>query len=191
MSAPRREVTVAVAVSALGAGLALLASPQVWVQAQAVAGTGVGRVLLSASGTELAPAVSGLGLVGLAGSVAVIAVGGWARLATGVLLAGAGAGIVASCVTVTADLTGALSGQSKLPAGATLALGSASASAWPWLALLGGVLLGMAGLLVTARGRRWPGMSRRYEAPGAPTPAVGSDPRTAWEALDRGEDPTD
>lgn len=191
MSAPRREVTFAVVLSVLGAGLALLASPQAWVQAQVAAGAGAGRVLLSASGAELAPAVSGLGLVGLAGSVAVIAVSGWARLVTGVLLAGAGIGIAASCVALTADLTGALAGQSRLPAGAILTPGAASASAWPWLALLGGVLLALAGLLVTARGRAWPGMSRRYEAPGASAAAASSDPRAVWEALDRGEDPTD
>lgn len=191
MSAPRREVLVAVALSVLGAGLALLASPQAWVQAQAAAGAGAGRVLLSASGAELTPAVSGLGLVGLAGSVAVIAVSGWARLVTGALLVGAGVGITWSCVALTADLTGALASQSRLPAGATLTPGAATASAWPWLALVGGVLLALSGLLVAVRGRRWPGMSRRYEAPGAVAAAAGKDPRAVWEALDRGEDPTD
>jgi uncharacterized membrane protein (TIGR02234 family) len=58
-------------------------------------------------------------------------------------------------------------------------------------------LLGVAaGLLVVVRGRRWPGMGRRYERAdaAAPRPVVRTDEeraQAAWQALDRGEDPTE
>ena len=58
---------------------------------------------------------------------------------------------------------------------------------WPWAALVGSVLLAAGGLLVALRGRRWAVLSGRYDAPAArrTAPEV-----SAWEALDRGEDPT-
>jgi uncharacterized membrane protein (TIGR02234 family) len=61
-----------------------------------------------------------------------------------------------------------------------------------------GLLGAAAGLLVVARGRQWPGMGRRYErsgsSPTAPSPARAQTDedraQAAWQALDRGEDPT-
>lgn len=179
------------AAGALGAAAALMAAPQPWAWASVGAGAGTAQVLVTASGTQLAPAVSGLGLVGLAGAAAVVAVSAWARLATGVVLAGAGAGIAWSCLALLSDPAAALGSHSaRLPAGVTLGPGAAATSAWPWLALTGGVLLALTGLFVTVRGRRWPGMSQRYQAPGAALPGHQRDPRAVWEALDRGEDPT-
>jgi uncharacterized membrane protein (TIGR02234 family) len=89
-------------------------------------------------------------------------------------------------------------------------------TAFPWwvIALAGGLLLVAAGVLTAWRGQRWPGMSSRYDSPastpgtGAPGSPAGSaagtaagspeaahlsdpgDPAQAWEALDRGTDPT-
>ena len=58
-----------------------------------------------------------------------------------------------------------------------------------------GLLLLMAGaVVVLAYGRRWSGLSSRYERPGvAPRrPQQGAEASEAqyWQALDRGEDPT-
>ncbi len=68
-------------------------------------------------------------------------------------------------------------------------------AAWPVLAVVAGVLGVVVGALAVLRGRGWPGMGRRYERPGAETPATRrSDEdraQDAWKALDRGEDPTD
>lgn len=63
----------------------------------------------------------------------------------------------------------------------------APAPAWPWLALAGGVLVAVAGALTVARAGSWPGTGTRFER-GARTD--GAAPRDAWDALDRGEDPT-
>jgi uncharacterized membrane protein (TIGR02234 family) len=64
--------------------------------------------------------------------------------------------------------------------------------------LAAGLVAVVTGLLVVLRGRRWPGMGRRYERPGrsaGPPPARErtDEERTAdaWRALDRGEDPTE
>ncbi len=54
-------------------------------------------------------------------------------------------------------------------------------------ALAGAVLVGLGGLLVALRARRWPQPRGRYEA--RPPRSTGT-PRDAWDALDRGEDPT-
>jgi uncharacterized membrane protein (TIGR02234 family) len=82
-----------------------------------------------------------------------------------------------------------------------------TATAWPWAAMAGGLLLLLAGLLALRYGSRWPAMSSRYDRPprlrgGAPAasggPAAGRKrapvdpdrPESLWQALDRGEDPT-
>ncbi len=67
------------------------------------------------------------------------------------------------------------------------------------LAVAAGVLGVAAGLVVVRRGWRWPAMGRRYERPGGaaePGPRLAAAPTTdeeraaAWQALDRGQDPT-
>jgi hypothetical protein len=67
------------------------------------------------------------------------------------------------------------------------------APTWPVLALLAGVLGVAAGVGTVLRGRGWPGMGRRYERDAAAVlpPATDEDrAQAAWQALDRGEDPT-
>jgi uncharacterized membrane protein (TIGR02234 family) len=67
-----------------------------------------------------------------------------------------------------------------------------STTSWWLVAVLGGVLLALAGLWTIARGRSWPGMSARYERKDAPVkPVVADDPSSLWKSLDRGEDPTE
>ncbi|MGW2545360.1 Trp biosynthesis-associated membrane protein [Kitasatospora sp. NPDC001574] len=66
---------------------------------------------------------------------------------------------------------------------------------WPWVALAGGLLLALAGLLTLRFGRGWPAMGSRYEAPTGKAPvsrksAAAESPADLWKALDRGEDPT-
>ena len=71
-----------------------------------------------------------------------------------------------------------------------------SHTAWPYVAVVGGVLILVAGLLALRYGRLWPAMSGRYERGTTPqprrkAPAVDPDrPEDLWKALDRGEDPT-
>ncbi|MBO0816301.1 MAG: Trp biosynthesis-associated membrane protein, partial [Actinobacteria bacterium] len=71
------------------------------------------------------------------------------------------------------------------------------------LAAAGGLAVAAAGVLTAWRGTTWPGMSARYDRPGAGAAAArtgsgdgtaarqpGSDPAGMWELLNRGVDPT-
>jgi uncharacterized membrane protein (TIGR02234 family) len=192
--AGRLSLAVALLSGALGAAVALLATRQQWSQGTAtVAG---GAFPLTAKGSDVTGVPAALAIVGLAALVAVFAVRRAGRFVVAGLLALSGAGIVV------AALRGA-SHSSALDEQAAQASGDTSASvdalghtAWPYVAVVGGVLILLAGLLALRYGRLWPAMSGRYERGGTPqprrkAPAVDPDrPEDLWKALDRGEDPT-
>ena len=125
------------------------------------------RWLESSTGEQAAPLVRALALVALAGVVAVLAARGWTRVAVGVVLALGGVAIAVSAASE---------------------VGAAPAPVWPLLSTLGGLLVLCAGVLTTWHGRAWPALGARYDAPTARRPATDGD---AWDALDRGEDPTE
>jgi hypothetical protein len=102
-----------------------------------------------------------LALLSLAGVAAAVAASGWLRRAVGVVLAGAG---------VLAAVLGSL----------------ADSFAWgPFLAVLSGALLVVAGVLLVIRGGRMPRLGEKYAAP--VTARTDSD---IWQSLSHGEDPT-
>ncbi|MGI9825230.1 Trp biosynthesis-associated membrane protein, partial [Agromyces sp. Marseille-Q5079] len=88
---------------------------------------------------------------------------------------------------------------------------SADPTLWPTAAIIGGVLVVVAGLLALVTTRRWPGSSRRYSAVRTTDAETGepvhldevavptTDERRqasdravdAWDELSRGDDPTD
>lgn len=185
-----REPAVAVLLDLTGAALVLLAAGRPW-------GHGVLRqaplptVGLAPSGRSLAPVAAALGLVGLAGVVAVLATRGAGRLATGVLLALAGAGVVAASVHVALDLSRAVRPTAERISGVPGASAEGiRMTVWPRVSAVGGALLCGAGVLTAVRGRRWAALSARYDAPGTDRPVAPAEPAAIWEALDRGEDPT-
>ena len=58
-----------------------------------------------------------------------------------------------------------------------------------WLAGAGGLVLAAGGVVALVAGSGWPGLAARYERdPAAPTAATG--PTSAWDAIERGDDPT-
>lgn len=172
----RRELTYAVLLCLAGAGLAFWAVTRTW----SVELTGRGSLPAARharTGTDLLPWVSALALVGLAGGGAVLATRGRVRRLLGALLALAGLAVAA---------------------GGGYGLGEAGVSRqWPALVLAGGLIAAAGGVFTALRGAGWPAMGARYERPartadpaGAGRPAVERGNRDAWEALDRGEDPT-
>ncbi|WP_198035254.1 TIGR02234 family membrane protein [Streptacidiphilus rugosus] len=198
--ADRRSLAVTLLLSVLGATLLLVAAGQNWVTGH-VRAQGVTRSL-SATGGQVTGLPGALALVGLASVVAVFAVRGRFRALLGALVALAGVGAVYAAVAAALG-----SGSRALDEKAARSVGLADIQAtgvahtlWPWLAAVGGLLLVLAGLLTVAKGRAWPGMSARYDAPtrGAAKPAprraggsaVTQTPADLWKALDRGEDPT-
>lgn len=161
---PRRELVVDLIVLLAGAGLVLLAGTQVWIEGLEGNGAQPNPAMnadaAGVSGGTVSPGSRALGLLGLAGVVAVPATGGWLRRVVGLLLTAAGLGVVLLGV-------------------------SAGETVWPWLSVLGGILISLSGLATVWRGPSWSMMGSRYEAPSR---ADSRD--DAWSALDRGEDPT-
>ncbi|MFI6923837.1 TIGR02234 family membrane protein [Nonomuraea spiralis] len=197
----RRELWGWLALTVVGSCLVLLAAGQIWVRvlgaqaADAVAPTG----------GELGPVLTPLALAGLAGAVAVLATKGVGRRVVGVLVALCGAGAAGGtwAALSSANVTGWLRERNALRAVAGLPW--EPVPAWPVVAGLGGLLLLAGGVLAALRGGRWAGMSARYEragdragamagarAGGAAAPArKGHEDRELWDALDRGDDPTE
>ncbi|MFC0504555.1 Trp biosynthesis-associated membrane protein [Micromonospora costi] len=179
----RRELTYAVLLCLAGAGLALWAATRTWSVELTVRPAPLPPERAARTGAGLLPWLPALAVVGLAGGGAVLATRGRLRQGLGALLAllglvvaaGGGYGLVAA-------FEGTVSRQ------------------WPALSLVGGLLAAGGGALTALRGRRWPAMGARYErpvrkaappaAPPAGGPVTGRRTTEAWDALDRGEDPT-
>lgn len=183
-----RELVIAALVCALGAALVLLAAGRGWAAASVTLPAPLPARYVTLAGGDLAPAVNGLGLAGLAGLAGLIATRGVARIVVGVLIVAIGAGVVVSSTGATAR------GRVLAELGDRMSLTGAATHVQPtswWLAAVaGGVLLAVAGAYTIVRGRRWPGMSSRYDAPGTavkrPEPTTGN----LWDSLDSGADPT-
>ncbi|WP_327676308.1 TIGR02234 family membrane protein [Kitasatospora sp. NBC_00458] len=185
----RRTLGLMLLLTALGAVLVLTAAGRVW--AEGLAGT----LEVSVTGGRISELPAGLALVALAAAVAVFAVRGAGRLAVGALTLLAGLGAAAAAAAGAGD-TAALDGEAarKLALTGSTATGVGH-TGWPWVALVGGLLLALAGLLTVRFGRGWPAMGSRYEAPTGKAPvrrkaAAAESPADLWKALDRGEDPT-
>ncbi len=173
----RRELRLAVLLCLLGAALVLFAVARTWVTFVDPGALTISALRRDVAGSALVPGARALGYVGLAGVLALAATKRWGRVVVGVLVLGAGVGVV---LTVAAALTDGLvePGQERASVQHT----------WPVLALLGGMLLTASGALVAVRGRRWAALSASYEQPAAPKPVEGD--KGVWDALDRGDDPT-
>lgn len=166
-----------------------------WATALATGFTG-SQQTVDVTGQDAAPAVLALALVGAAAAVATTLASRWVRFITGPVLILAGIGSVVSAIGVSADVVGASSSAVAEATGVVGGSVDAEASVWPLLALVPAVLLVVIGVLVLAVGGRWPRRRSRYQrdasrevAPAQLDPA--DDPAAAWDALSRGEDPSD
>lgn len=183
----RRELLVALLGCLAGAGLVLLAARQVWVVARPADPESLARPVRYAGGQVSAPSAA-LGLVGLAGAAAVLAARGRWRAVVGGLVAAAGVAIAGLGVAATSP--GWL-------ASAVRAVSVSTDPRWPLVSAAGGVVLAAAGGLTLLRGRSWPALGSRYDAPGTGAdrpasagPAPPDRDRALWEAQDAGVDPT-
>lgn len=193
----RRELTGAVLASAVAGALAVFSGGQTWATLSAVRPAPLPPVTEVLAGSAHAPLVPAAGLVLLAAAVALLAVRAGGRTAVGALMAVSGAALVWAAARALAGGLRVAAAEVSVVVGTPVAEISA---VWPAATVAAGVLGAVAGVVVVVRGRRWPAMGSRYErgtAPGAAAP-VAARPRTdeerahlAWNALDRGEDPTD
>lgn len=184
--AGRRALTYAVLLCLLGAGLAVFAATRTWGVELTPRPAPLPPIRTVRTGGDLLPWLPALALVGLAAAGAVLATRGLGRRLVGVLLTLVGAGLVAG---------GGYGGFG--PASDEISVG------WPVLCAVGGLLATAAGVVTAVRGAGWPVMGARYEragrgggqttvgpAPEAPGRVEGRRTTAAWDALDRGEDPT-
>jgi uncharacterized membrane protein (TIGR02234 family) len=189
MSAGRR-LTVAVLLCVAGAGLAIYGVTRTWSEI-VTARPGLSALRAVRTGADVAPWVIGLALVALAGAGALLAVRGTPRRVLGGLLVLTGLGVAAA----------AIAGRAGLDTGSA----GAGATIWPVACVAGGLLIMLGGLSAARYGHEWPAMGARYERRATPVRADGGraddggrsdadqrvDTRAVWDALDRGDDPTE
>jgi len=191
-AAGRRELTLTVVVALLGGVLAWVAAGRVW--ATGTAGEAPSTLQVWATGNDLSAAVTALGLTALAGALALLATRGPVRRLVGVLLMAVGVGVVVNAVTARSATHAAhILGEKAAAKGLGTNAVPAHTASWWLLAAAGGVVVALAGAAALARSATWPGMSSRYENAAA-KPARSADAGSAkdlWDALDRGEDPTE
>lgn len=183
---PRRELLLAAGLCLLGSALVLLATGRGWLVYTFPAAEPLPPRVVTVTGSELAPGARALALLGLAAVAALPAARGRLRTAVGALVVLAGLGGLAVLGWVLGDPLAAARHSEALRLEQRLT-GTPDLGAWPYVAVLGAVLLAAAGGLVVVRGRHWADLSSRYDAPTAPKPVSEA---TLWDALDRGEDPT-
>jgi len=173
-SRSKRELQLAVLLCLSGAGLVLLAGSQAWLVLVQDGQPAFAPRRTPITGRSLEPGVQALGYVGLAGVVALSATRRSGRTLVGLLLLASGAAIVALLAPELGHLPRLLRSR-RLDTPGTRVYDHLDMSAWPYCALAGGLLLALAGLLVSVRGRRWAALSGRYEVPAAgPTRDAGA-----------------
>ncbi|GJF06547.1 MULTISPECIES: Trp biosynthesis-associated membrane protein [Pseudonocardia] len=188
--AGRRRLAVVAAALLVGALAAWASSRLTWFSATVP--TPRGSTDVAVSGAEVLPVPTALAVLALAGIAAAVAVSGLARRVLGVLL------VLVALVTVwtvvaawtsppDAARLAVLAGTTAAPG----ASGAVTATAAPVFALVGAVLVVVAGLLLTLREQGMPRMGARYATADPSGAKRSADPdRTAWEELDAGRDPT-
>jgi len=178
----RRQLAYAVILCLAGAGLALYAATRTWLVDVTVRPAPLPALRDARTGGDLVSWLPGLAVVGLAGGGALLATRGAARRGVGVLLGLAGVGIAG---------------------GAAVAVIDGAAPGWPVLCAVGAAAVAAGGVSAVLRGGAWPALGARYDrrAPAPTGEPTRSDPApdgkppaggtvAAWDALDRGEDPT-
>jgi len=163
---PKRELQLAVLLCLLGAALVLLAGSRPWLVLVQDAQPAFAPRRTPVSGRDLEPGIQGLGFVGLAGVVALSATRRSGRILVGLLLLASGVAVLVLLLPDVGHLPQLLRTR-RLGTPGTRAYDRVETGFWPYAALVGGLLLALAGLLVTLRGRRWAALSRRYEVPAA------------------------
>jgi uncharacterized membrane protein (TIGR02234 family) len=159
-------------------------------------------VEVAVSGTTAAPGVGAAALVLVASALALGLVGRAGRWVVLAVAALSGAVTTAAALAVALDPGPSARSAVAEATGVTELTAPVSLTPAPWVAAVLGVVTVVAVVWVAVGSRGWQRVSTRHERDaGAPAPASGApgDARTpdglddhdAWDALSRGEDPTD
>jgi uncharacterized membrane protein (TIGR02234 family) len=200
---PSGHRRLAVVCAALLGGAAALegAARLAWFTA-GVEAVGRGTVRVTAVGADVVPALTAVALLAVAAVAAAVALAGAARRVLGALVAVAATwvGVAVGGLLLAPPAPDDLAALPGAPAGGTAVADSVALRPGPLPALLGALLLVVAGITLAVAERRLPRLGARYAAhpvsadpsAEAAAPAHGdADPdRVAWDALDAGRDPT-
>jgi uncharacterized membrane protein (TIGR02234 family) len=186
----RRGLLIALTGCVVGGALVLLAGGREWGSALVTAETGA-RSRVGVTGHAAAPALPALGLALLVFAGAIVAAREWLRRLVGLLLVIVGGAVVGMALSSGHDVAAALR---RRAFGVQHLVVHGSVSGWAVVAAVGGAVAVLAGALTVVVGARWPAMGARYDAPAArdavPAGNGPAEPAVAWDALDRGDDPT-
>ena len=138
-----------------------------------------GTVVVARRGSEVAPALVPIAIVAVAAVAAVLAIGGWFRRVVGVLVVLAGAGAVWVGVSGLPTAFGAHPNGYPLSQVVTGHV----------FAVLAGLVVLAAGVLVIRNADRMPRLGGGYQTPGAAKRRRDPDAEL-WQALSEGRDPT-
>jgi uncharacterized membrane protein (TIGR02234 family) len=168
----------------LGGGLALVGSAQPWWRA---VGEGV---VVKFSGTQATGGLSqALALVALAGTLLMLALRTRGRRVIGALLMLVGAGIAVVGGLRLQPSADAVRSQVR-----EVSLADAfhvTATVWPWVFALSGVLVAAGAILTMTTAGTWPSASDRFKPESSKALVSASDdPAELWKAMDAGVDPT-
>ncbi|HVT21930.1 MAG TPA: Trp biosynthesis-associated membrane protein [Mycobacteriales bacterium] len=174
---------------AAGGVLVLVASGQQWASTT-VDVPGAPTSTVSVTGHAVEPSLPALGIALLALAVAVIAGRGLLRRLVGITVAAVGGIALGVAVAGRGAVSAALTAHEIGDAGVPV---HGSANGWWVVAAVGATIALIVGLVVAARSGQWAAMGGKYEAPQtkAPQPVAVDSADSAWDALDRGEDPTE
>jgi uncharacterized membrane protein (TIGR02234 family) len=180
----RRELVIGLSLLVAGGVMGLVAMNLSWGEAYLGDGT-----TLPVRGRDVAPLYLAPPLFALAASVAVVATRRAGRLLIGVTLAVMA--IVGASLSIVAGIAMADRIRDWAPdAGYQTAGAAGGSSNMMWYPVACAVIL-LAGVFIAVLGPKWPSLGARYDR----TPATGPlrrnpTARDAWDALDRGDDPT-
>ena len=187
-----REKVAAALLAAVGSIVVLLTVGRGWAHGDVTTPI---TFRVTATGSQLTGVPYALGLAGLAGALALFAVRKIGRYLVGAILALAGAGTVYAVADRLSRLDLALRTQAGAEGlGADAKFIDVDNNLVPYLTILGGLILCLAGVYTLVRGRTWSGLGNRYEAPAARAeakPAGEMTSRDLWDAQGRGSDLTE
>jgi uncharacterized membrane protein (TIGR02234 family) len=209
---PRQELTLALLLGALGAGLIFLATKQGWAHVRTTPPRPLPPSRIEVTGAALVPYADALVVAGLATLAAVLASRRLLRRLAGGLFAVIGVGLAVSAFAVsragaitaaTANISPASAsagsvtdGSGAVPAVPPDVAGTAphvifSAAGWQAVVVVGAIAMLGAGILIAWRAERMAVMSSRYDAPARAGQRPAAAVRAAPEGADTAEIPTD
>jgi uncharacterized membrane protein (TIGR02234 family) len=168
----------------IGGVLALICSVQPWWRAD---GQGV---VVKFSGTQATTGLSqALAIVALAGTLLLLVLRTRGRRVVGALLL-----LVGAAIAIVGGLRLQPSAEAVRSRVREVSLTDASqltATVWPWVFALSGVLVAGGAVLTMITASAWPSASDRFQAGVAgPEDSASDDPAQLWKAMDAGVDPT-